>query len=216
MAIPRVLYQTFKTYAGIPLSTRLQMRFERLHCLGWRYEFYDDDRIIEFLHREYGGDVVRAYDRLAIGANKADFFRYSVLYKYGGVYLDIDSQITARMDSFVEPEDRAIIALEGNKTFFVQWALFYEAGHPFLAKTLDLIIDNIATNRFPCDGHSMTGPTPYTKAIKEVIAGDPSVSYRQMDIDYHPMLNFSRPHQRTLYKQGGHWRDRQVDGVLKG
>ena len=51
------------------------------------YLFNDAD-CREFIAREYPPDVLMAYDRLIPTAFKADLWRYCVLYKYGGVYLD--------------------------------------------------------------------------------------------------------------------------------
>ena len=51
------------------------------------YLFNDAD-CRAFIAREYPPDVLFAYDRLIPTAFKADLWRYCVLYKYGGVYLD--------------------------------------------------------------------------------------------------------------------------------
>ena len=55
------------------------------------YKFYlcDDDMCIDFLKKHFTNDVVYAFEHLIPGAFKADLWRYCVLYKYGGVYMDI-------------------------------------------------------------------------------------------------------------------------------
>jgi hypothetical protein len=50
---------------------------------------FDDHECRAFIAREYPDDVLYAYDQLIPTAFKADLWRYCVLYKYGGVYLDI-------------------------------------------------------------------------------------------------------------------------------
>ena len=50
---------------------------------------FDDAECRAFIAREYPDDVLYAYDRLIPTAFKADLWRYCVLYKYGGVYLDV-------------------------------------------------------------------------------------------------------------------------------
>ena len=57
-----------------------------LDCI--HYLFNDAD-CRAFIINEYPPDVLTAYDRLIPTAFKADLWRYCVLYKYGGVYLDI-------------------------------------------------------------------------------------------------------------------------------
>jgi len=51
------------------------------------YLFHDAE-CRDFIAQEYPPDVLMAYDRLIPTAFKADLWRYCVLYKYGGVYLD--------------------------------------------------------------------------------------------------------------------------------
>jgi len=52
------------------------------------YLFNDAD-CRAFIAKEYPDDVLYAYDQLIPTAFKADLWRYCVLYKYGGVYLDV-------------------------------------------------------------------------------------------------------------------------------
>ena len=49
---------------------------------------FHDAACRDFIAQEYPPDVLIAYDRLIPTAFKADLWRYCVLYKYGGVYLD--------------------------------------------------------------------------------------------------------------------------------
>jgi mannosyltransferase OCH1-like enzyme len=57
---------------------------------------------------------------------KADFWRYLVLYKYGGVYIDIDSSIDVPLDSFINGGDCAILSSECGRETFTQWALIFD------------------------------------------------------------------------------------------
>ncbi len=146
-----------------------------------------------------------------IGAAKADFFRYAILYKKGGIYLDVDSRILHPIASFVSADAKAVIAHETEaETFFIQYALFYEKGHPFLKKTLEMIVDNLLNNRYPNDTHKMTGPTVYSEAIRACLANDSSIPYHLMGINYDEKLEFSFFMSKTfLYKLSAknlHWK----------
>ena len=168
-----------------------------------------------FLLSDYGRDVFDAYKRIQIGAAKADFFRYAVLYKKGGVYLDIDSSIKKALDNFIQTDDRALISLERNPGIYIQWALIYEAAHPFLEKTLELVLENIAANKYPHDVHQMTGPSVYTKAINECLQKNPNTSHRVLGIDYNGFLRFKFPLTKLIYAKGEHWKEQQkIKSVL--
>lgn len=78
--------------AGLPpkmyecVSTNLSFNRVGADCI--HYLFNDSD-CRAFIAQEFPDDVLYAYDRLIPTAFKADLWRYCVLYKYGGVYLDI-------------------------------------------------------------------------------------------------------------------------------
>jgi inositol phosphorylceramide mannosyltransferase catalytic subunit len=209
MAIPKCIYQTFKS-KDLPFLTRWHINSFRKRNPEYDYQFYDDARIVRFFEDEMDSKYLNAYQRINIGAAKADMFRYAVLYKKGGVYVDIDGTIKGKLDSFIRSDDEAIISREGNPNLYVQWALVYSAGHPFLQRTLDLIVDNIKTNRFPHDVHAMTGPTVYTKAINECLTEDSTLPHRLLGIDYEGHI---KPKYRLskffLYQGNDHWKKKQ-------
>ena len=78
--------------AGLPpkmyecVHRNLTMNCVGVDCI--HYLFNDAD-CRAFIMNEYPPDVLTAYDKLIPTAFKADLWRYCVLYKYGGVYLDV-------------------------------------------------------------------------------------------------------------------------------
>ncbi len=218
MPIPKTIFQTYKT-AKLPALTRWHVGRLKRRNPQYDYQFYDDARIDAFLKEEYGREVYDAYRRIHIGAAKADFFRYAILYKKGGIYLDIDSLILAKLDEFILPGDRAIISLESNLEYYIQFALFYEAGHPFLKETMELIIRNIGENKYPHQVHKMTGPAAYSSAIRKCLEASPDVAYRQVGVDYDRKVKFSyRMSKFFMYglSRKNHWKKlEQTTPVLK-
>jgi mannosyltransferase OCH1-like enzyme len=210
MAIPKIIHQTFKT-SKLPFLTRWHISRLKKRNPEYSYEFYDDQRVEKFILEEFGEEVFRLYRKINIGAAKADFFRYAVLLKKGGVYIDIDSSIKGKLDDFIQPDDSAIISSEKNPGLYVQWALVFEAGHPFLKKTLELVCENIKSNSYPHDVHQMTGPSVYTKAIEHALKENPHIKYRLLGIDYNGHLKFKYLFSKfSLYNKGEHWKKLQL------
>ena len=208
MPIPRIIYQTYFTRA-LPLVTQFFVwRMKKMNP-EYKYEFYDDNRIESFLKNEMPEENFQAYKRITIGAAKADFFRYNILYRYGGVYLDIDSTIKGDLNKFIREDDAAIISKERNPGMYVQWALIFEAGHPFLKRTIEKILDNIEQNRFPNDVHQMTGPSVYSSAIRECLEQG-QVKFREVGVDYDGMFQFKHPLNKLLYGKREHWKKTQL------
>ena len=82
--------------AGLPpkmyTCIRDNLIFNRVGVDCVHYLFNDVD-CREFIASEYPPDVLMAYDLLIPTAFKADLWRYCILYKYGGVYLDSKLQV---------------------------------------------------------------------------------------------------------------------------
>ena len=109
--IPRIIHQTFYERT---LSPELQANVDRLRALnpGWEYRFYDDADIAAFIRENYPPLIWAYYQRIdsRYGAARADLFRYLLMYKVGGVYLDIKSTAMRPLDTVLCPDDRFILS----------------------------------------------------------------------------------------------------------
>lgn len=187
-----------------------------------------------FVNEEYPGEIADCYNRLNIIVAKVDFWRYLVLYKYGGIYLDIDSDILTPFDDWIHESDTAVISAERNEFKFVQWSLIFSKGHPILKRTIDTVVRNIQTNKFPNDICKMTGPYAFTEGVlythyeyfNEVLNHrsityktdttyqNDDITYRILGIDYSPHLAFKYEECFFLYIQKNHWHYEQSEKEL--
>lgn len=192
---------------------------------NYTYNLYTDDDMDNFVNEHYKGEIYECYNKLNIIVAKADFWRYLVLYKYGGVYLDMDSDIITSLDMLINEDDEAIISAEKNPNYYVQWALIFSKEHPILKKTIELIVDNIKNNKYPNDIIKMTGPSVYSNAINEIHMNlfnniinhkeinektditykSNNISYRLYSIDYNEYFSFHFEGCESLYINKKHW-----------
>ena len=86
--IPLCIYQTWHT-TNLPPKMREAVNMIKAHNPEFQHFLYDDNMCREFIKNNFPEDVLRAYDCLIPGAYKADLWRYCILYKKGGIYLDI-------------------------------------------------------------------------------------------------------------------------------
>jgi mannosyltransferase OCH1-like enzyme len=175
----------------------------------YEYRFYDDRAIEEFIKEEFNHEVFELYKKITIGAAKADFFRYAILLKKGGIYLDIDSRVGDKLRNWIKIEDKAIITKERNPGLYVQWALIYEKGHPFMKNVLETVIDNIKNNRYPNDVLEMTGPSLYSRVIDECLREYPTEEYRLFGVDYKGKIKFKYWLSGFSFRKKEHWRQSQ-------
>ena len=129
--IPKVIYQTWYKK---DLPDNIKKLNENMLSLNKDYAYYlfDDNDIELFIQENYDNNILKAYNMLNVGAAKADLWRYLILYKNGGIYLDIDSEIYSNLDELISSDDHAIISREGNHNLFVQWCLIFSPNHPLL------------------------------------------------------------------------------------
>jgi len=169
--IPKVIYQTWKTKN---VDAKLQNVIDNIQKLNPNYKivFFDDDDIESWIKNTFENDtkIYDTYKKLKVGAARADFWRYLILYMNGGIYLDIDSNINKSLDLLINNNDQAIISREKNSgtNYFVQWCLMFAPKHPILLRAINICIYNInnrTTNWLP----ELTGPGVFTIAINDII-----------------------------------------------
>jgi mannosyltransferase OCH1-like enzyme len=223
-AIPRIIHQTFYDRT---LPPELQASTEALRARnpGWEYRFYDDADIADFIATAYGERMLACFDRIdaRYGATRADLFRYLLMYKVGGVYLDIKSSATLPLDSVLRPDDRYLLSnwsdtedpsatwgrhydlesVPGGE--FQQWYIACAPGHPYMKAVIDTVLANI--ERYDPSLHGVAkngalrtaGPIPYTLAIHRILDQHPhrrADSRTELGFEYNVYRNQS--HQTTF------------------
>lgn len=78
-------------------------RFQK-YTSSYTITIYDDEDCKQFLLKEYGQVFLNKFNYIKLGCFKADLFRYAYLYKRGGLYMDIKTELFKDVDSiFPDP-----------------------------------------------------------------------------------------------------------------
>ena len=93
--IPKIIVSTYYDKTKIPEKIYKNIR---KYSPNYKYIIFDDNDILKFLKKYYNNDVLNTFYNLK-GAHKADLFRYCYLYKFGGIYLDIKTELIRDIDS---------------------------------------------------------------------------------------------------------------------
>ena len=221
--IPLVVYQTWKTRnINSDIINKIITQNKALN-LEFQFIFCDDSERGKFIRENFDPDIYKAYMHLNphFGAAKADFWRYCVLYKEGGVYIDIKTELKIPLIRIIRPEDECLLdkprvdyeiyRIENNKPAYEQWMLFFSKNHPYLETMIDMMTRNILDNYMP-DVRSLrsvssysklvvlhlTGPDAFTSAINQSIAANGT---RHRTIDYGKISSYNFEGQAQLYGQ---------------
>lgn len=109
--IPKVIYLSYKT-KNIP--TYVIPNWQKLYP-SYEIKLYDNVDCIKFLKDEYGQEYVDIFNHIKDGPIKADFWRVCVLYKYGGIYADIDIEPLVSVETIMDMDTTFLSCISQDK-----------------------------------------------------------------------------------------------------
>ena len=99
----KIIIQTDKT-AEIREEWKPSPQSLREYLPGWEYQFYDDEKILEFVRVNYP-ELLETFLSYPHNIQRVDVFRYLKLYKDGGFYSDMDYKFTHPLEELFYNED---------------------------------------------------------------------------------------------------------------
>ena len=180
MQIPPVIFSTWKSKTNLGNFTSYVDSVKKCNP-SFEYIIYDDadcDHFVQTCYPQY----YKYYIKLELPVQKADLWRYLVIYYYGGWYCDMDIYAYSSFNSIKisrkdenENSDLMIVEQEFQAPFKyrnTQYAQYWFAAtprHPILLKIIHQVVQNIRDmDMKPRDDDftlNLTGPFPFTDMI---------------------------------------------------
>lgn len=160
---------------------------------GWRAEYMTDASADSWVAQAYHArpDVVQHFQNLTIPILKADFLRYLLLFRNGGMWLDLDVQCGAvPIDAWIPPAFRATTKLvvgwefdaglpsSGPSHQLESWTILAAPGSPHMLRAIDdvtaAVHDEAGEHSVPVSGLrlgmlpdvvDLTGPARLTRSV---------------------------------------------------
>jgi mannosyltransferase OCH1-like enzyme len=184
--IPKLIHQTWKTekipQKWVPFADKV-----KLLNPGWTYKLWSDQENDEFVKKEFP-EFYQVFTGFPRNIMKADTIRYFIMYKLGGVYLDLDYEVLKPFDfekfNIILPLEEGIN--EDSIKYIGNCFLASVPGHKFWSD----VINDLRMNPPMVTDHSQvikaTGPMLLTKIYN---ANNYNDIYTPEKIVYIPQLD---------------------------
>jgi mannosyltransferase OCH1-like enzyme len=165
--IPKIIHQTWKN-TEIPENWKFGVEeCKKIHD-DYEYKLWTDDMMEDFVKKEYS-DFYETYKSYKYHIQRCDAFRYLVLYKYGGIYIDMDIVCKKKLDNLLKYD--IVFTKSPNVTHLFTNAFYMSTkNNKFIKYCIDNLPKN-AKNRLLFGKHShvvySTGPNFLSNMIKD-------------------------------------------------
>ena len=198
--IPRTIWQTNFT-GRVTLPVYLNYLFNRLMAPTYEYRFMVTADRETFIRDSFDESTLNTYQKIQIGAAQADLWRLLVLYRHGGVYMDIDAHLVWPLGCILAPEDRELFLQI--KTGEI--SNYFIASAPNNPNVADLIVRVCENVRSPnsTNVYEITGP-----GVFNAVFADRSVPVRYYLYTCN-QGNFTNEYFQYMDKPRGKWTKEQ-------
>ena len=153
--VPLNIFQTWWTKDNLTPSMFESINTIKTNNPRFHYYLFDDTDCRNFIQKNYGNDVLSAYNTLVPGAYKADLWRYCVLYRFGGIYLDIKYK-PLNFFKFINLTEKEHWVLDADNNGIYNALIVARPGNQILKRAIENVVENVK-NRFY--GGSCLDPT---------------------------------------------------------
>lgn len=181
LVIPKNIFQTWKTKSLSPAFQKIVNTWIHFNP-EWKYQLYSDQECDIFIKENFDESVYNTYKKIVPGAYKADLWRYCVLYKYGGVYIDIDTICMSKISDFIHhshfvtPVDLNTNPREGTHNLFNTFIASVPES-PILLDCIHQIVYNVTNNIIPQSKLDFTGPGILGRAVNKYLGRSETSSF---------------------------------------
>ena len=167
--INKTLFQCGKwEYEYIPKYVAEYMETWRLNNLDFDFVYMSDEQCGKFIAAEYGIEMFKLYDLIPRGDNRADFWRYLVVNKYGGFYADLDTICYGKIDKLYKHSNNFVVTKNTYMdigTIWENWFFGSSADNIILQKLIFSVVDNISKETCSINAHHTF--FPFNKVVSQ-------------------------------------------------
>lgn len=171
--LPKNIFQTWED-KGFPKGMRKAMQSWQDLNPDWNYCFFTKEDRRAFIQAYFPKEILDAYDALIPGAYQADLWRYCVLYRYGGIYVDAKLILRKPVDTWLKQGVNCILVKDkfkkrSHKAYILQCFIIAPPRHEVLKGAIDRSVKNIKNCDYGIDVLSITGPGVMGESVNTIL-----------------------------------------------
>jgi mannosyltransferase OCH1-like enzyme len=148
--IPKIIHQIWVDIdEPLPKHFRLFGETWKENHPDWKYEFWDEGRMNDFIH-EFYPQYLDTYNSFEYNMQRLDAIRYLILNKMGGMYVDFDTECLRSHEELLSGKTCCFsMEPESHKLHYNKQILFSNAlmasipEHPFMKKIIETVFSYI-------------------------------------------------------------------------
>ena len=129
------------------------------------YNLYDFIECRDFLKNNFDKDVIDTFDKLKPASYKSDLWRYCILYKYGGIYLDIKFTPLNNFKLIEFIDNEHFCRDMHNQTTALNGLIICKPFNEIMLKCIQKIVENVKNNYYGNGSLDPTGPILLTNCL---------------------------------------------------
>jgi mannosyltransferase OCH1-like enzyme len=131
--IPKIIHQTWKIL-DVPDEWKEAVESCKNQHKDYKHIIWSDEMMENFVKKEYP-DFYNVYMAYPYDIQRCDAFRYLVLYKYGGIYLDMDIICKKKLSDLLNYD--IVFTYSPNVSCFTNSFFMVLPNHPFIKFCID-------------------------------------------------------------------------------
>jgi mannosyltransferase OCH1-like enzyme len=221
MPIPRIIHQTWKNEEIPAKWLKYQNKVKELHP-GWQYCLWTDDNNNEFVKKEFPR-FYAVYKAFPKNIMRADIIRYLIMYKIGGLYLDLDYEMLKPFQytgkELVLPVSRNI-SFGDNRDLLGNCIFASTPGHIFWKN----LIEDLQNNPPQVDNYLEVLHTTGPEFLSRIFyAGSYDDAFLPERLMFHPPVKNKNQYKKIIHNgisegihhANGTWREKTIMSRMK-
>lgn len=202
--IPKNLFQTYYCdYKDLPSYVKNCTETWQKNNPDFNYIYMSEVECYKWLQENYDPVYALAYEMIEHKAMKGDLWRYSIVNKLGGMYMDIDTVCRKPISEGIDCNYNFVTSLELEKnSMFTQWGFGGQANNSVLTNLTNYIVKNVID--WPANKDTLktdlTGPVSFQKAVVSVLGSDADPIVNLMNNKSNSVIDFGLTQEEYIEK----------------